>query len=129
MAGALDFRPAHRGIATMHRSVRRSGVAAKEVSSASQITAEGQVNKPLRSKRPDDASLEEISSMTKRNAENAINSATLGRQTRESPPRRVGTSPKWAGRLMPSSRLSVNCSPPSPKCNPPAGDFQDHQDH
>lgn len=54
-----------------------------ELSSASQIVAEG-ASEQAASLEETSASLEEIASMTKRNAENAANGSSLGKQTRES---------------------------------------------
>ncbi len=59
------------------------GASAAELSAASQTVAEG-ASEQAASLEETSASLEEISSMTKRNTENAVNGAQLGKQTRES---------------------------------------------
>jgi methyl-accepting chemotaxis protein len=59
------------------------GASAAELSAASQTVAEG-ASEQAASLEETSASLEEISSMTKRNTENAVNGAHLGKQTRES---------------------------------------------
>jgi methyl-accepting chemotaxis protein len=61
----------------------QTNLAAQEVSSASTILAEG-ASEQAASLEETSASLEEIASMTKRNAENATSGASLGKQARES---------------------------------------------
>ena len=60
-----------------------ASAAAAQVAGTSQSFAEG-ASEQAASLEESSASLEEISSMTKRNSENAINGANLGRQARES---------------------------------------------
>jgi len=68
---------------TLAFGANQTTTAAREVSAASHSLAEG-ASEQAASLEETSASLEEISSMTRRNAENATNAASLGRQSRES---------------------------------------------
>lgn len=68
---------------TLTLGADQTTAAAKEVSAASHLLAEG-ASEQAASLEETSASLEEISSMTKRNAENATSASSLGRQSRES---------------------------------------------
>lgn len=81
--GRSISKPFIEGMQSMQHIGAQVGAAAREVANSSQRTAEG-ASEQAASLEETSASLEEISSMTKRNADNASNSATLGRQTRES---------------------------------------------
>jgi len=76
--GRSISRPLIQGITAMHDVGEQVGVTAKEVSTASQMTAEG-ASEQAASLEETSASLEEISSMTKRNAENSDSGNTLSR--------------------------------------------------